>query len=287
MKTYLFKIGSFEIRIYSLMYIIALLLAIFIAGKDKKSCINNKKDVEDFAYTALFSGLIGARIYYVLLKWEYYSLYPQDILAVWKGGLAIHGGIIGGIIGVIIFSKIKNYNFFDLTDLAVSPLILGQALGRIGNLANGEIHGVPTFTPISVIIKGNFKEWWAYYNSLTVLEQSKFKNIVPWGIVFPDNTPAGIEFPSYKLHPAMIYELILNFIAFLIMFFVLRKKNLKRGILSMYYLIFYGVIRIIVSTFRAEDLMFYGIKAPYIISTIMIIVGLLGIIILNNKGKKN
>ena len=236
MKTYLFKIGSFEIRIYSLMYIIALLLAIFIAGKDKKSCISNKKDVEDFAYTALFSGLIGARIYYVLLKWEYYSLYPQDILAVWKGGLAIHGGIIGGIIGVIIFSKIKNYNFFDLTDLAVSPLILGQALGRIGNLANGEIHGVPTFTPISVIIKGNFKEWWAYYNSLTVLEQSKFKNIVPWGIVFPDNTPAGIEFPSYKLHPAMIYELILNFIAFLIMFFVLRKKNLKRGILSMYYL---------------------------------------------------
>ena len=286
MKTYLFKIGSFEIRIYSLMYIIALLLAIFIAGKDKKSCINNKKDVEDFAYTALFSGLIGARIYYVLLKWEYYSLYPQDILAVWKGGLAIHGGIIGGIIGVIIFSKIKNYNFFDLTDLAVSPLILGQALGRIGNLANGEIHGVPTFTPISVIIKGNFKEWWAYYNSLTVLEQSKFKNIVPWGIVFPDNTPAGIEFPSYKLHTAMIYELILNFIAFLIMFFVLRKKNLNRGILSMCYLIFYGVIRIIVSTFRAEDLMFYGIKAPYIISTIMIIVGILGIIILNNKGKK-
>ncbi len=289
MKPYLFKIGFFELRIYSLMYILALFTAIFIAKRDyvaRKRGINKSKDIEDFAFVEIFSGLIGARIYYVILRWnEVYTYDPISAFKVWEGGLAIHGGIIGGIIGAIVFSKIKKYKFWVLVDMAVGPLILGQGLGRIGNLANGEIHGFPTFTPLKIIFTGKFSEWWTYYNSLSIEAKSKFNDIVPWGIVFPKNTQAGLEFPDYALHPAMIYEMVLNFIAFYFIWFVFRKKEYNPGILSMIYLIIYGIIRIIVSTFRAEDLYFLGFKAPYLISMLMIIVGIFVIIILK-KNKK-
>jgi hypothetical protein len=286
MRPYLFKIGNFELRVYSLMYILALFIAIFLAKHDKlakKRGITDNKQIEDFAFITLFSGLIGARIYYVILKWDYYSKMLYEIPMVWKGGLAIHGGIIGGIIAILIFSKMHNKKFFVLTDMSVGPLILGQALGRIGNFANGEIHGVPTFTPWSVIISGKFSTWWNLYNSLPLSEQAKYRPLVPWGVVFPENTSAGMEFPTYPLHPAMLYELVLNFIAFLLIWFVFRKKEYKRGILSMIYLILYGIIRIFVSAFRAEDLLIYGFKMPYIVSAIMIICGIVGIVIINKR----
>lgn len=284
MRPYLFKIAGFELRVYSLMYIIALFVAIYIAKNDsiaQKRGINNPKKIEDFAFIALFSGLIGARIYYVILRLDYYLENILEIPAVWHGGLAIHGGIIGGFIGIYFYAKKNKINIFSLTDMAVSPLLLGQALGRIGNFANGEVHGVPTFTPLKVIITGKFSEWWVMYNNLPISEQAKFKPLVPFGIVFPENSPAGMEFPTYPLHPAMLYEMILNFICFLLLFFYFRKKGYKPGVLSMIYLIIYGVIRIFVSTFRAEDLMLFGIRMPYIISIIMIIIAIIGIKLIN------
>lgn len=284
MRPYLFKIAGFELRVYSLMYIIALFVAIYIAKNDsiaQKRGINNPKKIEDFAFIALFSGLIGARIYYVILRLDYYLENILEIPAVWHGGLAIHGGIIGGFIGIYFYAKKNKINIFSLTDMAVSPLLLGQALGRIGNFANGEVHGVPTFTPLKVIITGKFSEWWVMYNNLPISEQLKFKPLVPFGIVFPENSPAGMEFPTYPLHPAMLYEMILNFIGFLLLFFYFRKKGYKPGVLSMIYLIIYGVIRIFVSTFRAEDLMLFGIRMPYIISIIMIIIAIIGIKLIN------
>lgn len=288
MFPYLFKIGGFELRVYSLMYIVALFLGIYIAKHDDIAIskgIRKKSDIEDMGYIAIFSGLVGARIYYVLLNWSYYSNNPYDIIAVWKGGLAIHGGIIGGIIGLFIYSKIKKYEFLNITDLVVGPLILAQAIGRIGNLANGEVHGVPTFTPLKIIFSGNFSQWWQEYLSMSVIEKSKFHDLVPWGIVFPSGTPAGDEFPNLALHPAMLYESILNLIAFIFIWFIFRKRSYKTGVLSMIYLISYGIIRYIVSMFRAEDLYFLGIKAPYIISIIMIIFGIIGIVYLNKKEK--
>ena len=289
MKTYLFKIGNFELRIYSLMYIISLFLAIFIAKRDKiaeKRGVDSNK-IEDFAYNEIVFGLIGARIYYVLLRWDIYSQNMSEIIKVWHGGLAIHGGIIGGLIGAYVFAKKNKLNFWVLTDMAVGPLILGQGLGRIGNFANGEIHGFPVITPMSVILKGNFNVWWEEFQKMSLIEQMKFKELVPWGIIFPRDTPAGSEFPNMKLHPAMFYEMILNFITFILIWFILRKKEYNKGILSMIYIISYGIIRIIVSTFRTEDLLFYGMRAPYIISLVMVCFGIIGIFIFNRLNDKN
>ncbi|RRD40104.1 prolipoprotein diacylglyceryl transferase [Leptotrichia sp. OH3620_COT-345] len=287
MKPYLFKIGNFELRIYSLMYIIAFLVGIFIASKDKvaeKRGIKDKKMIEDFAFWAIISGLIGARLYYVIFKFSEYMISPISILKVWEGGLAIHGGIIGGLIGSYLYAKKYNLNIWVLTDMGVGPLLFGQFLGRFGNLANGEVHGVPTFTPLNVIFTGNFNQWWISYQSMSLEMQAKFKELIPWGIVFPKDTPAGIEFPDYPLHPAMLYESFLNLIGFLLLWFYFRKKEYNPGVLSMIYLIIYGVIRIFVSTFRAEDLMVYGIRAPYMISLLMFVFAFIGI---KYFGRKN
>ena len=282
MRPTLFKIGNFELRIYSLMYILAFIIGIKIAEKDdvaKKRGVKDKKMIEDFAFFAMISGLVGARAYYVIMKFNEYAGDPISILKVWEGGLAIHGGIIGGLIGSYLYAKKHKISLWTLTDMGVGPLLFGQFLGRFGNLANGEIHGVPTFTPWNVIFSGKFSEWWTAYQSMSLETQSKFKELVPWGLVFPQDSPAGMEFPNYPLHPAMLYEAVLNLIGFMLLWFYFRKKDYNPGVLTMIYLIMYAVIRVFVSTFRVEDLIVpgIGIRAPYLISIIMVIVAALGI----------
>ncbi|MCI5724365.1 prolipoprotein diacylglyceryl transferase, partial [Fusobacterium sp.] len=280
------KIGSFELHYYGLMYALAFIVGTFLAKKMAKERNFDEKIIDDYAFVAIISGLIGGRLYYVLFNLDYYLSYPLEIPAVWHGGMAIHGGIIGGIIGTFIYGKIKKINPFLLGDYAAAPFILGQAIGRIGNLMNGEIHGVPTFTPFSVIfsIKPKFSEWYAYYQNLSILEKINFPDLVPWGLVFPLTSPAGQEFPNLALHPAMIYELILNFIAFCIIWFILRKKeNLAVGTMWWTYIILYSINRIIVSFFRAEDLMILGIRAPHLVSFIMIVIAILFLKLGKNK----
>ncbi|MDD7410799.1 MAG: prolipoprotein diacylglyceryl transferase [Fusobacterium gastrosuis] len=280
------KIGSFELHYYGLMYALAFIVGTFLAKKMAKERNFDEKIIDDYAFVAIISGLIGGRLYYVLFNLDYYLSYPLEIPAVWHGGMAIHGGIIGGIIGTFIYGKIKKINPFLLGDYAAAPFILGQAIGRIGNLMNGEIHGVPTFTPFSIIfsIKPKFSEWYAYYQNLSILEKINFPDLVPWGLVFPLTSPAGQEFPNLALHPAMIYELILNFIAFCIIWFILRKKeNLAVGTMWWTYIILYSINRIIVSFFRAEDLMILGIRAPHLVSFIMIVIAILFLKLGKNK----
>ena len=291
MKPYLFKIGEFELRIYSLMYILAFLCGIFIGLADdvaEKRGITDRKIIEDFAFATILSGLIGARIYYVIFRFSDYIGNPLSIFYVWQGGLAIHGGIIGGFIGAYLFAKKRKINLWVLTDMAVGALLFGQFLGRFGNLANGEIHGVPTFTPLSVIFSGRFNEWWTQYQAMGADMQAKFKEVVPWGITFPLDTPAGSEFPNLPLHPAMLYEGFLNLIGFIILWFYFRKKEKNPGVLTMIYLIMYAFIRMFVSTFRAEDLRFPGtsIRMPYLISIVMIIGAIIGIIYFSKPERK-
>ena len=288
MRPTLFKIGNFELRIYSLMYILAFIIGIKIAEKDdvaKKRGIKDKKMIEDFAFFAMISGLVGARAYYVIMKFNEYAGDPISMLKVWEGGLAIHGGIIGGLIGSYLYAKKHKISLWTLTDMGVGPLLFGQFLGRFGNLANGEIHGVPTFTPWNVIFSGKFSEWWTAYQLMSLEAQSKFKELVPWGLVFPQDSPAGMEFPNYPLHPAMLYEAVLNLIGFMLLWFYFRKKEYNPGVLTMIYLIMYAIIRVFVSTFRVEDLIVpgIGIRAPYLISIIMVIAAVIGIKYLSRK----
>lgn len=281
------KLGSIEIRYYGLMYAISFLLAIYIGKKWGKSKGINEETIENFAFTAIISGLLGARIYYVLFNLDYYGQNLLEIPAVWHGGLAIHGAIIGGFLGSLGFALKKKINLWDLTDIAAPLLLMGQGIGRIGNFMNGEVHGVPTFTPLNIIFSSNSKffEWYNTYQNSSLEIQMKFKELVPWGVVFPSGSPAGDEFPGVALHPAMLYEMILNLIGFGVLVYLFKMKNFNKGIITMIYIVFYSLIRIFVSFFRAEDLMVMGMRAPHLTSLIMMIMALVGAYFLNKKTK--
>ena len=256
------------------MYAIAFFVGIEIAKYMAKERNFNPSIIENYAFVAMLSGLLGGRLYYVLFNLDYYLSNPSEILATWHGGMAIHGGIIGGIVGTFIYGKIKKLNPLTLGDFAAAPLILGQAIGRFGNFMNGEIHGVPTFTPWNVIfsVKPQFYQWYSEYLKMPLLEKISYKELVPWGLVFPTSSPAGSEFPNIPVHPAMLYELILNFIGFLFIWLVLRKRpNKAPGYLWWSYIIIYSLIRIFVSFFRAEDLMIFNLRAPHLVSILLII----------------
>lgn len=285
MNPILFSIGKIKITYYGLMYAISFVLGIELGKRYGKQRGISPETVENYAFVAMISGLIGGRLYYVLFNLDYYLNYPADIIAVWKGGMAIHGGILGGIIGTCIYGAVKKINPLLLGDIAAAPLLLGQAIGRIGNLMNGEIYGVPVFTPFKVIftLKPKFYEWYSYYLSLPISEQMNFKNKVPWGIVFPSGSPAGNEFPNLALHPAMLYELVLNFIGFLFIWLYLKNKKYADGTVWCSYIIIYSIIRIFVSFFRAEDLMFFALRAPHLISILLIVISAVIIKIINRK----
>ncbi|ADR18159.1 prolipoprotein diacylglyceryl transferase [Calditerrivibrio nitroreducens] len=315
MFPYLFKIGNFELRIYSLMYIIAIFIGLFFIKKRAKSLHQDPGIIENIIIVSFFGGIIGARLYYVLLRWDFYSQYPYEIIAFWHGGLAIHGGLIGGVLTGYLYAW-KRYNFLYLSDLILPFLLLGQGIGRFGNFANGEAHGVPTITPPDIIFrfKNIFPEFWRVVKSTfnlpdgvegmnllnSMLEQKKvlivefqnrvyeLKEYVPFGVRFPSkyNPPAYLEFGYLPVHPTFFYEMILNFIgAAILIYFWKKDEQIGKGVITGLYLIFYGVIRGFVTTFRADDLMVGYFRAPHIVSFVLILIG--GLLIYFRKMRGN
>ncbi len=249
----LFQIGPLTIRYYGLFYAIALICGFFIVKKAlniKKVDISEDLLIDTIIYIFI-AGIIGARAYYVLFNLGYYLNNPWEIIAIWHGGLAIHGAIIVGFLFGIWFSKRKRIPTLKLADSGVLAVILGQAIGRWGNFFNGDAHGLPTD--------------------------------LPWGIVFPKGSPAGNEFPGIATHPVMIYESILNLIAFFILYRLTKNNNLKPGVISGLYIIAYSIIRFGVSFLRADSLMFFNIRAAHLISTGGLLLGSYLVIFFNKQ----
>lgn len=303
MMPYLFKIGNFELRIYSLMIIIGLLICIVMAGRKMVKMGYKKEYLENMIIVVFIAALIGARIYYVIFQWDYYKNDPLEIFAVWHGGLAIHGGVIMGFIAALIYSHYLKIKVMLFGDLIAPWLILGQGLGRLGNFANGEAHGVPVITPPDIIFrfKPVFLDFWntvlntfnlssnpesvSKLNEIVkqgaeVTFQGKvyeLKEYVPWGISFTNKyMPAAYrDFGTLAVHPTFFYEMILNFTAAAIMYYFWRNsKNISTGLIFGIYLVSYGLIRGFVTMFRADDLMLGFIRAPHAASLAFICVGI-------------
>ena len=240
MHPVLFRLGPLEIRFYGLMYVIAIIVGIiFLRGEVRRKRLSlTKDDVMSFAFWIVIGGIVGARVYYVLFMWrEFYANNPLEVFAVWHGGLAIHGGILGGVLAAYLYSRAQKVNFFDLTDASSPLLALGQVFGRFGNFMNGDAHGIPTK--------------------------------LPWGIVFPKGSIAGDEFPGRPLHPVMLYELALNIVSFAVLW-RLRKKDHKPGFIFALYILNYGIIRFFVSFFRADDLYLGRLRGPHVLSAVFV-----------------
>ncbi|MBI5587863.1 MAG: prolipoprotein diacylglyceryl transferase [Deltaproteobacteria bacterium] len=246
MHPILFKYGPIEIRYYGLMYVIGILFASYLIKKEvkRKGIGLTEDDVMNFIIWTVVGGVIGARLYYVAFNLGYYVPNPSEIPAIWHGGLAIHGGLIGGGASAWFYLKKRGVYFWRMADAVAPAIILGQAFGRFGNFMNGDAHGRPT--------------------------------TMPWGMVFPPTSIAGSEFPNTPLHPTMLYELAINFSIFCFLWLVLRKKDHRDGYIFGMYIVLYSLGRFVVEHFRADSLMLGPIRVAQLVSlSIAVAVGAL------------
>lgn len=250
-----FRLGAVQIHYYGLIMAMSLVIGVLMA---KIVCEKFYKELDselvyDIAPHLIIGAIIGARLYYCIMSFEYYSQNPIEIFQLWQGGLSIHGGIIGGLITGIIYAKRHKLPVLKLCDIFSYGLILGQALGRWGNFYNSEAFGRPTDFFLKLYIP-------IYKRPLEYL---------------------GVNY----FHPTFLYESILNICIFLILFFVIRKlaKN-KDGIVFFSYLILYSLVRILIEQIRIDSILnLFGIPIAQIISALLIVVGIVGIIFVNKS----
>lgn len=237
----LLKIGSFHLRSYGVVIALAFLAAYLLARREAVRRGLNSRLVEDFAFQAIVFGILGARLYYIaFFDPGMFLRQPLLVLAIWKGGLAIHGALLGGLLTGIWFCRKHNISFWIFADTLAPALILGQAIGRLACFLNGDAYGIPTSAP--------------------------------WAVTFTD--PHALAPLGVPLHPTQLYEMGLDLILFGLLW-ALRRRRLFRGQLFLFYAGGYAVIRFIVEAFREDQLQFAGGVSAAQTLSVLVLVGML------------
>lgn len=214
-----------------------------------------KETIIDLAPYLIIFGLLGARLYYCAMDFGFYSRFPSEVLAIRHGGISIHGAILGGFLGLYIFSIRHKIPVPKLCDVSVIGLSIGQAIGRWGNFFNSEAYGLPTNLPWKLFIAPPYRK-------------------IPY-----------LDVSFY--HPAFLYESILDLLIFgILMYLALSKKYKKSGNLGLIYLILYSSARIAVESVRIDSVRYIcGIPVAIVVSVCIILLALF-LIVLNNRAKK-
>ena len=213
-----------------------------------------KETIIDLAPYLIIFGIIGARLYYCALNYDFYLRFPTEIIAIRHGGISIHGAILGGFAGLLIFAKRHKINPIKLCDVSAIGLPLAQAIGRWGNFFNSEAFGRPTDLP------------WKLY-------------------IAPQYRP--IPYQDCKFfHPAFLYESILDILIFIIILILAKKKKKKKdGNLALIYLIMYSIVRILVEMVRLDSVKYvFGMPVAIFVSIGIIIISVVLLIINYKRG---
>lgn len=221
------EFGIFTVHWYGLILGMATVFGILLALWESKRIGVHPDIVMDLVIYAVPSAIIGARAYYVFFRWDYYSAHPGEIIAIWEGGLAIHGALIGSILAGYIYARVKGISFLKLADLAAPSILLGQAIGRWGNFINQEAHGGPV--------------------SLEFLESLKL----------PEFIIGHMNIDGIYYHPTFLYESSWNLIGVILLLW-LRMKNPLRGVVFFSYFIWYSIGRFFIEGLRTDSLAFTG-----------------------------
>lgn len=256
MNPILIKIGPIEIRWYSLCILLGVILAYYLISRESKKYKLPKDFMFNLTFYTVIFGLLGARIYYVIFNWYLYSHNPLSILYFWEGGLAIHGGLLAGIITMYLYCKKYKIRLIKITDIVAPFILLAQAIGRWGNFFNSEAHGPAT--------------------TLATLKSHK---IIPQFVI------DGMNIDGIYYEPTFYYEFLWCILGLIIMIILRKKKNLKTGTLTAMYFIWYSTGRFFIESLRTDSLMFYGFKVAQLISILLFIIGLI-IIFYNTKKSK-
>ncbi|MEM9926707.1 MAG: prolipoprotein diacylglyceryl transferase [Cyanobacteria bacterium P01_D01_bin.50] len=256
----LLRLGPITIRWYGLLIASAVLIGVTLSQYLAKRRNVNPDLLSDLSIWLVIGAIPAARLYYVLFQWREYVQRPWDIVAIWKGGIAIHGAIIGGLLVSLIFAKLKRISFWQLADLVAPSLILGQAIGRWGNFFNSEAFGKPTNLPWKLYIP----------REITLFNGVK---------VYP-RPPEFIDESFF--HPTFLYESLWNFMIFallMILFFrgLQGKLPLKTGAIFLVYLVGYSLGRFWIEALRLDSLMLGPLRVAQVISLIEIAMGIAGL----------
>lgn len=238
-----FELGPLSVRWYGILIGLGIVVAYLLAVREGKRRGIQEETFMDLLIWAIPLAILGARLYYVIFQWEYYDKNPGDIFAIWKGGLAIHGGLLAAIIVAIIFCRKRGISFWKLADIAAPSIIIAQAIGRWGNFFNQEAHGGP--------VTREFLE----------------------GLYLPEFMINQMYINGEYYHPTFLYESLWNVLGFLVLI-NLRKVNLKQGEIFLSYIIWYSAGRFFIEGLRTDSLYFFDIRVAQLVSVVSIIVAL-------------
>ncbi|WP_447549050.1 prolipoprotein diacylglyceryl transferase [Staphylococcus aureus] len=238
-----FNLGPLSVRWYGIIIAVGILLGYFVAQRALvKAGLHKDTLVDIIFYSALF-GFIAARIYFVIFQWPYYAENPGEIIKIWHGGIAIHGGLIGGFIAGVIVCKVKNLNPFQISDIVAPSIILAQGIGRWGNFMNHEAHGGPV--------------------SRAFLEQLHLPNFII----------ENMYINGQYYHPTFLYESIWDVAGFIIL--VNIRKHLKLGETFFLYLTWYSIGRFFIEGLRTDSLMLTSnIRVAQLVSILLILISI-------------
>ena len=238
-----FNLGPLSVRWYGIIIAVGILLGYFVAQRALvKAGLHKDTLVDIIFYSALF-GFIAARIYFVIFQWPYYAENPGEIIKIWHGGIAIHGGLIGGFIAGVIVCKVKNLNPFQIGDIVAPSIILAQGIGRWGNFMNHEAHGGPV--------------------SRAFLEQLHLPNFII----------ENMYINGQYYHPTFLHESIWDVAGFIIL--VNIRKHLKLGETFFLYLTWYSIGRFFIEGLRTDSLMLTSnIRVAQLVSILLILISI-------------
>lgn len=268
-------LGFTEVRWYGAIIAFGFLLAVLFGGRTAYVWKINLDKMIDILLFGTVAAVIGARLYYVAFKWDYYSNHLSEIFKIWEGGLAIYGGIIGGLIAAYIVCKVEKVNFYNLLDMAGMSLLIGQGIGRWGNYANQEAFG--GFTNANW---GMMSDTVAAYIA---------ENPSSFGLEGVENIPQYIADNNLYVHPTFFYESVWCILGFFVLYIILKKYRKFSGQLFLTYGVWYGFERMVVEGMRTDSLYIgsTSIRVSQLLSmAIMLVCGAL-LLVLLAKYKKN
>ena len=232
-------------HIYGLLIAGALAIAAWLCVREEKRLGFPKDTGLDIVLYALPPALIFARLYYVAFTWDQFRTRPGDIIKLWEGGLAIYGAVIGGAIGIWIFSRKRKIPFLQLSDVVAPALLLGQAIGRWGNFFNGEAFGYAVTDPA-----------WQFF-------------------------PFAVNIAGQWHLATFFYESVWNLLGFLLLY----KSRIKiedkgrHGHVFCFYLIWYGTGRFFIEGLRTDSLMWGSVRVSQLLSLVLVAGGALKLLL--------
>lgn len=248
-----FTVFGIEIAYYGVIIALGMLAGALVAYREAKKTGQKVDDYIDFTLYTLIAAIIGARIYYVIFEWDYYSAHPLEIFNLRAGGLAIYGGVLASVLTLFIFTKVKKLKFWLMADTAVQGLIIGQIIGRWGNFFNREAFGGYTDSLFAMQLP---------VSEAKGITQELIEHLV---------TVDGVSY--VQVHPTFLYEGTWNLLLFIGICLYKRHKKFDGEIFAIY-LMGYGVGRFIIEGLRTDQLVIKalgGIAASQVLSIILIV----------------